>query len=328
MPEAIFVSVTEPPDTARDTGGQDEGDGPDRLWPEPGNEEDVMRVALLGAGTMGAGMARSLLRAGLDVSVWNRSAGKAAPLADDGASVCATPNEAVRGADIVLTMLYDVDSVLDVVGGVAEDLGDAVWVQSATIGLDGIRRVAAFAEEHGLRVLDAPVLGTKKPAEDGDLVVLVSGSPALRTSAQPVFDAIGNRTMWVGDDLGDASSLKLAVNAWVASITAATAQSVALARALGLDPQLFLDAIAGTPVDSRYAHVKGAAMIADTYEPVAFALDGVAKDVALIQGAAASAGVDTRLLEAVAELYGDASRAGFGAADMGAVHVAFAPTGD
>ena len=286
-----------------------------------------MRVALLGTGTMGAGMARSLLRAGLEVAVWNRSADRAAPLADDGASVCATPVDAVRGADAVVTMLYDVDSVLDVVGGVVAEIGDAVWVQSATIGLDGIRRVAAFAEEHGLRVLDAPVLGTRKPAEDGDLVVLVSGSPTLRDSAQPVFDAIGSRTMWVGDDLGDASALKLAANAWVASITAATAQSVALARALGLDPQLFLDAIAGAPVDSRYAHVKGAAMIAGTYEPAAFAVDGVAKDVALIQGAAAAAGVDTRLLEALAELYGDASRAGFGAADMGAVYVAFAPTG-
>ncbi len=287
-----------------------------------------MRVALLGTGTMGAGMARALARAGLDVAVWNRSADKAAPLAGDGATVCASPGEAVRGADVVLTMLYDVDSVLDVVGSVVEEVGDAVWVQSATIGLDGIRRVAAFAQEHDLRVLDAPVLGTRKPAEDGELVVLVSGSPTLRELAQPVFDAIGSRTIWVGDDLGEASALKLAANAWVATITAATAQSLALARALGLDPQLFLDAIAGAPVDSRYAHVKGAAMIAGTYEPVAFAVAGVAKDVALIQGAAASVGVDTRLLQALADLYGDASRAGFGAADMGAVHVAFAPTGD
>lgn len=287
-----------------------------------------MRVALLGTGTMGAGMARALARAGLDVAVWNRSADKAAPLAGDGATVCASPGEAVRGADVVLTMLYDVDSVLDVVGSVVEEVGDAVWVQSATIGLDGIRRVAAFAQEHDLRVLDAPVLGTRKPAEDGELVVLVSGSPTLRELAQPVFDAIGSRTIWVGDDLGEASALKLAANAWVATITAATAQSLALARALGLDPQLFLDAIAGAPVDSRYAHVKGAAMIAGTYEPVAFAVAGVAKDVALIQGAAASVGVDTRLLQALADLYGDAGRAGFGAADMGAVHVAFAPTGD
>jgi 3-hydroxyisobutyrate dehydrogenase len=287
-----------------------------------------MRVALLGTGTMGAGMARSLLRAGLDVAVWNRSADKAAPLADDGAAVCATPAEAVHAADVVLTMLYDVDSVLDVLGGVVAELKDAVVVQSSTIGLDGIRRVAAFAEEHDLQVLDAPVLGTKKPAEDGDLVVLASGAPGLQERTKPVLDAIGSRTMWIGDDLGDASALKLAANAWVATITAATAQSLALARALGLDPQLFLDAIAGAPVDSRYAHVKGAAMIAGTFQPVAFAVDGVAKDVSLIQGAAASAGVDTRLLQALADLYRDAGRAGFGAADMAAVHVAFAPTGD
>lgn len=301
---------------------------PVQTKPENTRTEDVMRVAVLGTGTMGAGLVRSLLRAGLEVAAWNRSADKAAPLADDGAIVCATPDEAVAGAEVVVTMLYDADSVLDVVGGVVAAMRDAVWVQSSTIGLDGIRRVAAFAEEHGLRVLDAPVLGTKKPAEEGQLVVLASGLPALRAAVEPVFAAIGARTMWVGDDLGDASALKLAANAWVASITAATAQSLALARALGLDPQLFLDAIAGSPTDSAYAHVKGAAMIANTYGPVAFALDGVAKDVALIQGAAASVGVDTRLLEALAELYGTASRAGFGAADMGAVHVAFAPTGN
>lgn len=287
-----------------------------------------MRVALLGTGTMGAGMARSLLRAGLDVAVWNRSPAKAAPLAGDGATVCAEPDAAVRGADVVLTMLYDADSVLEVVRVAAPAMGDSVWVQSATIGLDGIRRVAAFAEEHGLRVLDAPVLGTKKPADEGELVVLVSGAPTLRETVQPVFDAIGSRTMWIGDDLGDASALKLAANAWVASITAAAGQSLALARALGLDPQLFFDAIAGGPLDSRYARMKGAAMIADTYEPVAFALDGATKDLALIEGAAASAGVDTRLLEALAELYRDAGRAGFGAADMSAVHLAFAPSGD
>lgn len=287
-----------------------------------------MRAAVLGTGTMGAGMAGSLLRAGFDVAVWNRSPDKAAPLADDGATVCTEPEQAVRGADVVLTMLYDADSVLDVVRGVATAMRESVWVQCATIGLDGIRRVAALAEENGLRVLDVPVLGTKKPAEDGELVLLVSGAPALRAAAQPVFDAIGNRTMWIGDDLGLASAAKLAINAWVSSLTAATGQSLALARALGLDPQLFLDAIAGGPTDSPYAHAKGAAMIADSYEPAAFAVRGAAKDVALIEGAAASVGVDTRLLEVLGQLYRDADRAGFGAADMSAVHVVFAPTGD
>jgi 3-hydroxyisobutyrate dehydrogenase len=287
-----------------------------------------MRVAVLGTGTMGAGMARSLLRAGIEVAVWNRSAAKAAPLAEDGATVAGSPGEAVAGADVVLTMLYDADSVLEVVTDVLDVIGETVWIQASTIGLDGIRRVGAFAEEHRLRVVDAPVLGTKKPAEEGNLVVLASGPPQLRDVAQPVFDAIGSRTMWISEDLGDASALKLAANAWVASVTAAAAQSLALAGALGLDPQLFLDAIAGGPVDSAYAHVKGAAMIAGTFEPAAFALDGVRKDVSLMEGAAASVGVDTRLLQTLSELYGSASSAGFGEADMAAVHTVFAPRGD
>ena len=288
-----------------------------------------MRISVLGIGTMGAGMARSMLRAGLEVTVWNRTAGKAAPLADDGATVASSVRDAVTGADVVMTMLFDVDAVLDVAEDIAHAMGvGAVWVQSSTIGLDGVRRAAAFAEEHGLAIVDAPVLGTKQPAEDGQLVVLASGDPGLRARVQPAFDAIGSRTMWISDDLGDASGLKLAANAWVASITAAVGQSLALTRSLGLDPQLFLDAIEGGPLDTPYAHIKGAAMIAGRYEPVTFALDGVRKDVALIEGAAASGGIDTRLMEALAELLAKASTAGFGDVDMGAVFTSFAPGDD
>jgi 3-hydroxyisobutyrate dehydrogenase len=97
-------------------------------------------------------------------------------LADDGATACTTPGEAVAGADVVVSLLYDADSVLDVVGSVVEAMRATVWVQSSTIELDGIRRVTAFAEEHGLRVLDAPILGTQKPADESQPVVLASGS--------------------------------------------------------------------------------------------------------------------------------------------------------
>jgi 3-hydroxyisobutyrate dehydrogenase len=287
-----------------------------------------MRVTVLGTGTMGAGMARSLLRAGHDVTVWNRSPAKARPLAHDGASVAESARDAVAGADVVVTMLFDADSVLAVAGEIADAIPAAsVWVQASTVGLDGIRRAAAFAEEHGLHLLDAPVLGTKKPAEEGKLVVLASGDPRRRAAVQPVFDAIGGRTIWVSDDLGDASALKLAANAWITSITAAVGQSLALARAFGIDPQLFFDAIAGGPSDSVYAQLKGAEMVSGQYQ-TAFALDGARKDIALIEGAAASAGVDTRLLEALSGLYGQASAAGFGDYDMGAVFTAFAPGDD
>jgi 3-hydroxyisobutyrate dehydrogenase len=279
-------------------------------------------VAVLGTGKMGAGMARQLLRHGFDVRVWNRSRDKAQPLAGDGATVAGDAAEAVRGAEVVLTVLFDADSVLEVLEEAADGWAPGtLLVQSTTVGL-GQPQVAAAAEKLGLRVLDAPVLGTRKPAEEGRLVVLASGDPALREVADPVFDAIGGRTIWVGDEVGPASRLKLVCNAWVATITAGTAQSVALAEGLGLDPQLFLDAIGGSPTDSAYAQLKGGAMISGEM-PVAFDVDGISKDTALIRAAAAQAGVATELLDALLTLYGRTADAGHGGEDMAAVHHAF-----
>jgi 3-hydroxyisobutyrate dehydrogenase len=279
-------------------------------------------VAVLGTGKMGAGMARQLLQHGHSVRVWNRSRDKAEPLADAGATVAGDPAEAVRGAEVVVTMLYDAASVAEVLEQAAPGLAEGVvLVQSSTVGLD-IDGVAAAAERVGVRLVDAPVLGTRKPAEDGTLVVLASGDPALRAVVDPVLDAIGSRTLWVADEVGPASRLKLVCNSWVGALTAATAQSVALAEGLGLDPRLFLDAIAGSASDSAYAHLKGGAMISGEM-PVAFDVDGVRKDTTLIRAAAEHAGVATDLVIAVQALFDRASEAGNGAEDMAAVRSAF-----
>ena len=281
-----------------------------------------MTIALLGTGTMGFAMARVLLGAGFDVTVWNRSTDKARPLAEDGAVVAPTVAEAVSGADIVLTMLFDVDGVLDVMAQAQPSLQpDVLWLQCSTVGLDGTDRVAAFASEHGLQVLDAPMVGTKQPAEQGTLVVLASGDPGLRGRAQPVFDAVGGRTVWAGDQLGRASALKLACNAWVATLTAAVGQSLALAEGLGVDPQLFLDAIEGGASDSTYAHVKGAAMLKGEY-PASFALDGVLKDVGLMLDASGAARMNPDLLRIVHQTYATASEDGHGREDVAAVYEA------
>lgn len=283
-------------------------------------------VALLGTGTMGAGMARSMLKAGLGVRAWNRTSAKAAPLAADGATVTETAAEAVTGADVVVVMLFDADSVLAVLADAAAAAPDAVWVQSSTVGVEGTARIAAFASEHGLALVDAPVLGTKAPAEQGKLVVLASGDPALRDRVTPVFDAVGAKTLWLGETPGAGSALKLVCNSWVGSITAATGQAVALAQGLDLDPQLFLDAISGGAVDTPYAHVKGAAMMAEDWT-VSFELDGVSKDLGLIRAAAADAGVATTVLDALVAVYAAASEQGHGGDDMAAVVAAFGPVG-
>ena len=275
-------------------------------------------VAVLGTGTMGSGMVRSLRRAGLPVRMWNRDISKARALTDTGAEAYDSPGDAVAGADVVLTMVFDAEAAIDVVRRAAPAAG-TVWLQCTTVGVDGADRTIAAAAELGLVLVDCPVLGTREPAEKGALVMLASGPEETRELLSPVLDALGSRTLWLGP-AGTGSRLKMACNAWLLMITAGTAQSVALARGLGVDPQRFLDAIEGGPLDTPYAHIKGANMIGGEF-PASFSLSGAAKDARLIRDALQSAAVSDRLDTAVLETMEAAADAldDPGAADVSAV---------
>jgi 3-hydroxyisobutyrate dehydrogenase len=278
-------------------------------------------AAVLGTGVMGAAMARNLAASGLDVTAWNRSAERAEPLAEDGITVAPSAAEAVDGVDAVLTVLADGDSVADVMGdGVLEAMGaDAIWVQLSTVGLAGTDRLASMASESGHSLLDAPVLGTKKPAEDGKLIVLVSGPAEAIVRCAPVFDAIGARTVELGDEPGPASRMKLVLNNWLLALTAGLAESLNLAEALEVDPETFLSVIEGGPLDVDYAHMKGAMMINRDYEP-SFTLANAAKDAGLVLEAAESRDLELSVAAAVRARYEEAMDLGHGEADMSAVH--------
>jgi len=281
-----------------------------------------MQVAVLGTGIMGAGMARSLLRAGHSVRVWNRTAARAQPLAGDGATVADTAAVAVDGAEVVLVMLWDTAAVLDVLAAAGGSAPDAVWLQGSTIGPDGMGEVAAARPD--LRLVDAPVLGTKGPAEQGTLVALLSGSPADLAAAKPVIDGYSARSVHAGERLGAASALKLVCNAWVATMNAALGQSVALAEGFGLDPALFLEALRDGASDAPYAHMK-AELIAKGDFPPAFTLAGALKDAELIRSAARSVSVADDVLAGLVAVYARAVAAGHGEEDMAAVYLAFPP---
>ena len=277
-------------------------------------------VALLGTGTMGAGMAANIARAGLPLQVWNRSRDKAEPLAELGATVADTPAEAVRGADVVLTMLFDADSVAATMEQAREGLAPgAVWLQQSTVGVEGSDRLVALARDLGVVYVDAPVLGTRGPAESGALVVLAAGPEDVRDQVQPILDAIGSRTLWLGA-AGEASRLKLAANAWVITVVEGIAEALALTRSLGLDPALFLEAVAGGAMDAPYVGVKGRAMLAGDFEP-SFAVSGAAKDADLIVAAARGAGVELAVVEAARDHLARALAAGHGDQDLSATYL-------
>lgn len=259
---------------------------------------DSRTIAVLGAGgTMGFPIARNLAQAGFTVRAWNRSGHKAAPLADHGPEVVEAPAEAVRGAGVILTILADASAVTDTMDRAlsagTEDDG-RVWIQASTIGERGTKRSIELAREHGLAFVDAPVLGTKAPAEQGKLVILASGPSELEQPLAAIFDAIGTRTMWVGE-AGTGTLLKLAINAWILSVVEGTAETLALAEGLGLDPALVLDAVAGGALDVPYLQMKGRAIIERSFEP-SFRLALAAKDASLVDESARQRGLDLPLV--------------------------------
>lgn len=273
-------------------------------------------VAVLGAGgTMGFPVARNIARAGIPVRAWNRSRDKAEPLAEDGAYVASTPADAARGAGVVITMLADKDAVTGAMdgpdgalavmaganGGRADDQAapqHALWIQLSTIGEAGTERCAELANRAGVGFVDAPVLGTRQPAEERKLVILGSGPQEARPRTEPIFDAIGHRTIWAGE-AGAGTRLKLVTNSWVLAVVEAGAETIALAEGLGLDPGLLFTALEGGTLDLPYLRMKGEAMMRRDFAP-AFRLELAAKDAALVRQAAEDHGMDLPLVETIA----------------------------
>jgi 3-hydroxyisobutyrate dehydrogenase len=287
-----------------------------------GHMAEGTKVAVLGTGIMGAAMARNLLSSGMEVRAWNRSREKAEPLAKDGAQVADTPADAARGADFLLTMLSDAGVIEEAVGdGVLDALSeDGVWLQMSTVGESGNERLARLAAEHGVAYVDAPVLGTRQPAEQGQLVVLASGPEEVRERSDQVFDAVGSRTVWLGE-AGGGSRLKLVVNNWIVGLLGVLAETVAFAKATGVDPAKFLETIEGGPLGLPYAQIKGSMMIDEDF-PTSFSANLARKDAGLVLDAAAARDLRMGIAGAVAARFDEAIEAGHGEEDMAAVYKA------
>jgi 3-hydroxyisobutyrate dehydrogenase len=283
---------------------------------------DIKTVAVLGTGIMGAAMARNLLKAGILVRAWNRSREKAESLAQDGAEVADTPAGAAENADFLLTMLPDADVIEEVIGdGVLPALAESgVWLQMSTVGEEGNEQLARLAAQAGVAYVDAPVLGTKGPAEEGQLVVLASGPEEVRERCETVFGAVSGKTVWLGE-AGEGSRLKLVLNNWIVGLLGVLAETVAFARATGVDPMKFLETIEGGPLGLPYAQMKGKMMIEENF-PTSFSARLARKDAGLVLGAAEANGLSMDIAAAVAARFDEAIEAGHGESDMAAVYEA------
>lgn len=288
---------------------------------------DDTTVVVLGTGIMGAAMARNLMKAGMSVRAWNRSREKAEPLARDGAEIAEDPAAAAENADFLLTMLPNAGVVEEVLGDrVLEALAEGgVWLQMSTVGEEGNERLSRVAAGSGVAYVDAPVLGTKGPAEQGQLIVLASGPEEVRDRCEPVFGAVGSKTVWLGE-AGEGSRLKLVLNNWIVGLVGVLAETVAFARATGVDPAKFLETIEGGPLGLPYAQMKGKMMIEEDF-PTSFSLGLARKDAGLVLDAAEAHGLRMEIAEAVAARFDGAIGAGRGEEDVAAVYEAAKPAG-
>jgi len=234
-------------------------------------------------------MATSALRAGIPTIVWNREPRATRDLAELGADVAETAADAARRAEIVVTMVTDADAVISIArdqGMLAALAPGTIWVQMSTIGVEGIERVATIvdAERPDVILLDAPVSGSKVPAEQGQLTIFASGPEGVRSRVDPLFEALGQRTIWVGA-VGAGSRLKLVNNTWLAFTSEAVASSIALARRLGLGTETVVGALDGSTLVSPWQVANLQRIAKDDYS-TQFGLSLALKDVHLALQAA------------------------------------------
>jgi len=266
-------------------------------------------VAVLGTGIMGSAMARNLVAAGLRTTVWDRSPEATARLANAGALVAASPQEAVREANVVITMLPDANAVNSVVPDSLQAFAaGAVWAQMGTIGVEAT--AGLDGRLRGVRpdvmFVDAPVSGSEGPAETGQLLVLASGPAAAEAITARAFSAIGSR-------------MKLVVNAYLSFLIEGVAEALELGSQLGIDPAGLDAVIEGGPLDAPLADAKLHKIARGDFTPE-FPLEWALKDVDL--AIAAASGSRLPMLRALSGQWRQAVEAGYGRDDVSAARLA------
>jgi 3-hydroxyisobutyrate dehydrogenase len=288
----------------------------------PAGPEPAGAIAVLGTGIMGSAMARNLIAAGLHTTVWDQSREATAPLTAAGAVVASSAQDAIADARVVITMLPTADVTQSVIfgHGLPPFAQGAAWAQMGTIGVTETTGLAGRLS--GMRpdvmFVDAPVSGSKGPAEAGQLLILASGPAAAEPVVAPAFAAMGRKTVWLGA-IGQGSRMKLVVNSYLSFLIEGVAEALELGRRLGIDPGELDAVIEGGPLDAPLADAKLHKIARGDYAPE-FPLEWALKDVDL--AIAAAEGAKLPMLDALSRQWHTAVEAGYGRDDISAARLA------
>jgi 3-hydroxyisobutyrate dehydrogenase len=282
----------------------------------------MQRVAILGLGIMGGGMAANWLAKGFEVSVWNRTSAKAQALAGKGAKVAATPREAATGADFIFAMVADDDASrsvwLGADGALAGAKKGAIGVESSTLTPDWIRELGRQAHAKGCGFLDAPVGGSRPAADAGELRFFVGGDPQTYEAARPALAAVGSRMDLLGT-LGAGATWKLINNQLAAGQIAALAEALEVAKKAGFKNEQISELILGGAPASPIVKLKLPRMLARDFEPADFALNLMLKDARYAAALAQSLGAPADMISGAVKAFARADAKGLGAKDIAAV---------
>ncbi|MFD1803552.1 NAD(P)-dependent oxidoreductase [Mixta tenebrionis] len=276
-------------------------------------------VAVLGLGAMGHAFAANLLKNHFRVAGWNRTRARGEDLVAAGLALYDEPQQAVAEAQVVLAMLADGAATEDALRQIASALRqNAIFCQMGTIGVEATDRFIAWLAETRPDVvyIDAPVSGTKAPAEQAQILVLASGDRQRAAALEPVFAAIGKGTRWLGE-AGAGSRMKLVVNAWLIALMQGLAESASLARQFGFTPDDLWAVLEGGPLAAPYAKVKLDTIKGGDYTPQMH-LTWALKDAQLALDAAEDQSMPG--LQQIAQLWRQAVEAGYGEQDLSVIY--------
>ncbi|MGH1345583.1 MAG: NAD(P)-dependent oxidoreductase [Nannocystales bacterium] len=285
-------------------------------------------IAVLGLGAMGARMAARLLEAGFEVRAYNRTKTRGDALQQRGATICASAREAARGADVVLSMVRDDQASrsvwLDPEHGALAGMSErAIGMESSTLSPPCIHELAEAFAARRMRLVDAPVVGTRPQADAGSLVFLVGGEDASVQALKPVFDATGGAVHHLGP-LGKGSAMKLAVNALFAIQVASLGELLGSLARGGIEPAAAMEVLGGLAVTSPAAKGTGGLMVREEYSPL-FPVELVAKDLGYASAEASRLGGSAPISSAAADVFAAATKQGYGAENLVAVAKLYRP---
>ena len=276
------------------------------------------KIGWIGLGNMGTPMATNLLKAGFNITVFNRTQSKTKSIVDAGAAVVSAPAHLFETCDVVISMVSNDEAVKQLYLGENGLLSSVtaknkIAIDMSTISPDTSRLIAASCKEKGVDFLDAPVSGSVKPAQDGTLIIMVGGESAVYEKAKPIFDILGKLSIHLGEN-GMGSAAKLAINFFLGLNIQGIAETVLFAKEKGISAENMLTIINEGACGSGISHLKSSNILNNNFT-AAFALKHLAKDLRL----AKEAGLHTPLLNPLFTTYQNAEQEGLGNEDVMAV---------